>query len=173
MDQNEEAVKRRLERLRFDHVHSMELLRATAAFEHAALRPPTLLNGGALIVFLALFGSLTPPFFDEDWAIAALLVWIVGLLSATLATATGYYSQFAFRKAHDRRIEANEAREFSKRLKAIQEKRRARGFLRKGFRRRRCAELSVLASFLLFILGVAFAFLAITESSRAQVIPLL
>ena len=39
--------------------HELELNRATAAFEHAALRPGIILNGGAAVAFLTLLGALT------------------------------------------------------------------------------------------------------------------
>ncbi len=118
MDENSEAANRRLERLRLEHTHSMELLRATVAFEHAALKPPMLLNGGAVVVFLALFGALKAKsgdvsVIDENWVLWAILAWIAGLLSGTFATGKGYYSQLAFRKAHDHQLRANRERELA------------------------------------------------------------
>ena len=171
MDQDHEAAERRLERLRRRHLHSMELLRATVAFEHAAIKPPMLLNGGALVVFLALIGTLKArpgidAGFSEGWALGALLVWVVGLVFATTAIAKGYYSQLAFRKAHDTELTADEQKEGDKRVTAIQRKRRARGFLRKGHAHRRCAELSILASIGLFVVGVGFGLLAVSETLR-------
>jgi hypothetical protein len=56
-DRREEAKERRLERLRHLHAQAIELTNATAAFEHAALAPPMLLNGGALVAVLALLGT--------------------------------------------------------------------------------------------------------------------
>ena len=58
MTPDEEKAQRRLERLKFRIAHSIELIRATAAFEHAALRLPVILNSGALVAFLALIGAL-------------------------------------------------------------------------------------------------------------------
>ena len=74
MDENDEKASRQLERLKLEHTHSMELLRATVAFEHAALKPPMLLNGGAVVVFLALFGALKAKsgdvsVIDENWVL--------------------------------------------------------------------------------------------------------
>ena len=59
MEHPQEAADRKLERLKFKHAQSIELLRATTAFEHAALRLVFLMNGGALVAFVALFGSLS------------------------------------------------------------------------------------------------------------------
>ncbi len=54
MDQTDLAGYRNLEWLKFSLSHTRDLHKATAAFEHAALKPLFLLNGGALIVMMAL-----------------------------------------------------------------------------------------------------------------------
>ena len=48
MDLNEEAALTRIERLKFVFSHANQLQQATATFEHAALRPLYVMNGGAL-----------------------------------------------------------------------------------------------------------------------------
>ena len=74
-----------------------ELARLTGAFEHAAIRPLYLLNGGALIAVLAFAGNspgIAPQVVD------AMLFWVAGLALATLTTFAGYFSQHSFYKAY-------------------------------------------------------------------------
>ncbi len=181
MDQDHEAAERRLERLRLDHAHSMELLRATVAFEHAALRPSFLLNGGALVVFLALFGAIkTARFpvagFDEAFALQAMATWGFGLIVAAAANIFGYYSQFSFRRAWDNKVEAR--RQYDRRIKRA--KPRIRHALRvyvqdskKASRQRKAAEVLVVVSAILFIEGFGVALLSISDSFRSYVVPFL
>jgi Flp pilus assembly protein TadB len=84
------------EHLKNAHERELEMIRATAAFEHSALRAVTLLNGGALVVYMALYGALTD--LPVGWALAAGVAWIFGLILAVIATALGFQSQFRFRK---------------------------------------------------------------------------
>ena len=159
MDEEQEAGQRQLERLRFSHAQSVELLRATTAFEHAALRPPMLLNGGALVVFLALFGSVktgasTIQGFDDTWTVVAIGIWILGLLVASAGTALGYYSQLAFYKERGRRIDAERERDQENLEEAGKKEAEAKCQGDKGQRHRRRAELCWFLSVASFILGV-------------------
>jgi len=103
----DEKAQRRLERLKFRLAHALELIRATTAFEHAVLRPPLILNGGALVVSLTLFGALQKQSSTINGRSFkfALMFWIAGVLLASVATAFGYYSQAAFRKFRDRELD--------------------------------------------------------------------
>ena len=51
----------KLVRYKAIRAHELELNRATGAFEHAALRPVVILNGGALVAFLSLLGAVWEP----------------------------------------------------------------------------------------------------------------
>ncbi len=91
-----------LERYKALAAHELELNRATADFERAALQPLLLLNGGAPVAVLALLGAVS-----ADSAIQlgisqvrfGLVLWCIGLISATVAMWFGYTSQRAFSKA--------------------------------------------------------------------------
>ena len=89
-----------------EHInHALEsrrqLRQATINFEHAALRVLFLLNGGALIAFLAFLGTDTAKELTSkgttDFALAA---WLAGLILGGFAALFGYRSQFQFYKAH-------------------------------------------------------------------------
>jgi hypothetical protein len=71
-----------------------EMIRATTAFEHAAIQPLFYLNGGALGIFITLFSQKS---FDPTWAVSAIIAWTIGLLAASIAAFTGAASQFRFR----------------------------------------------------------------------------
>ena len=75
--------------------HELELNKATSAFEHAALRPGIILNGGAAVAFVTLLGAVknVPPSFHTPLAAEAIMAWGVGLFFAALATAFGWISQ--------------------------------------------------------------------------------
>jgi hypothetical protein len=87
----------------------LELFRATAAFEHATLRVPYLLNGGALVATLTFLGNIASKSGAEQPArggvIIALLFWTFGLFLAGVATHYGYLSQHNFLKAYRRKSE--------------------------------------------------------------------
>ncbi len=95
--------EKRLTRLRHKYSLEYEMITAAAAFEHAALRPLYLLNGGGLLAFFTLYGAFSrtagaaPPFNRSmmAWAIAA---WVCGLLLAFATGAAAARSQFSFRK---------------------------------------------------------------------------
>ena len=85
------------------------MIRATAAFEHAAMRPLFYLNGGALVVYLGLFGALqrndgAQAAMDFSVGKFAVCLWLLGLLFATFTAFLGVRSQFAFRKLRGQEI---------------------------------------------------------------------
>ena len=81
--------------------HRQLLFEAVSRFEHAAIRPLYLLNGGAAVAAIAFLGKNT----DAATAIVTPMKWwIAGLLFAAAVTACGYFSQFMFYKAHGRHM---------------------------------------------------------------------
>ncbi len=86
------------------------MIRATVAFEHAALRPLFILNGGALVVYLGVYGALakSPAAIDLSVGKFAVVCWLTGLLLATLVAYLGARSQFAFRKLRGREVDRAE-----------------------------------------------------------------
>ena len=106
-DNDDSKLKKELARLQHRYSLEYEMIRATAAFEHAALRPMFILNGGALGIYLALYGTLagkTPPAIDFSVGKFAVGFWIAGLLLAWLTAYSGARSQFAFRKIRGREV---------------------------------------------------------------------
>ena len=83
-----------------------ELFEATVRFEHAALRPLYLLNGGAAVAAIAFVGK-TPAF--AAGVAGPMKLWIVGLMFATGATIAGYFSQLLFFKRGGRLDEGRTA----------------------------------------------------------------
>ena len=109
--QADEGDKKRHVSEQFDRrwqAYRLELTRATTAFEHAAIRPLFLLNGGALIVVMAFLGAIWDDAKQPDlimlyWSLG---FWFVGLVLAAVVTIFGYRSQFAFLKATKKAIDA-------------------------------------------------------------------
>jgi len=107
MADNDPESLAKLEQLKRAYALEYEMVRATATFEHALLRPLFILNGGALVAYLALFGALnrstdTLASLDFSWGQFAVYLWLAGLLVATLAAYLGAQSQFEFRKQRGR-----------------------------------------------------------------------
>ena len=96
-EQHDEA---KVEHLKHALASRRQLREAAIKFEHAALKPLFLLNGGGLIALLTLLGAKSADQFDQDWVIVSLIAWGFGLTFAGFATGFGYFSQFAFYKAH-------------------------------------------------------------------------
>jgi hypothetical protein len=97
--------EKEIERYKAMHTYCLELVRATNEFEHAALKPPMILNGGALVVIIAFLGAIWQQgssFADKHLLIGALACWGIGLFLAGTAAAFGYQSQFSFLKARHR-----------------------------------------------------------------------
>ena len=84
--------------------HELEFNRATAAFEHAALRPGIILNGGAAAAFVTLLGAVAKTTesdgigstIDFGWASGAIIVWTAGLVFAAVALGFGWHSQRSY-----------------------------------------------------------------------------
>ncbi len=89
-----------IEHLRHALESRRQLRQATINFEHAALKPLYLLNGGGLIAFLTFLGTGAATNLEGGWTTAAMVIWLIGLVLAGFATAFGYQSQFEFYKAH-------------------------------------------------------------------------
>ena len=109
MDSREQEYQVRFEYLRSRFNHSLELAKATIAFEHAALRPLYLLNGGAIVAVLAFFGAIAkeqPSVFREMvlYSLPGFGFWAAGLCAAMKATSAGYRSQLSFYKAANSNI---------------------------------------------------------------------
>ena len=106
MDQNEEAARVRIERLKFLFSHANQLQQETATFEHAALRPLFVMNGGALAAMVAYLGSNASERVDLSLVLLAIASWAIGLLCGALAASLGYLSQLTFYKATGRDLHA-------------------------------------------------------------------
>ena len=144
--------------------HELELNRATAAFEHAALRHTTLLNGGALVAFLTLLGAIwkddNVPSLEQVGL--AILLWSVGLFMAALATVFAYRSQRMFSIRARKKREAFEV-ETKGNLETTQELVcKLLQLLKDAKAHQKNAERMALASLLFFLLGVIAALYAIT-----------
>jgi hypothetical protein len=97
--------------------HEIMLNQATAAFEHAAIAPLLLINGGGAVAFLTLMGAVADKksksggvSIDTSWAVVATAAWAIGLVSAACAASLGYRAQRGFSKAHRLRRDAAEQR---------------------------------------------------------------
>lgn len=155
---------------RFLYGEVTELLRATNAFEHAALRPPFLMNGGAVVVYLALYGTIITSesaavrdSISTPLAIAAMAIWIVGLIAGASAVAFGYYSQFNFRKDGSAQIQGAWAQEDGHTGKAGTHRAKAEEYGNKAHRQRQCAECGWAVSIGCFVFGVILAILSILQ----------
>ena len=85
--------------------HELMLNQATAAFEHAAIAPLLLINGGGAVAFLTLLGATTDPTKSQvsistGWAVGATIAWSAGLIAAALATTFGLGAQRGYSRAH-------------------------------------------------------------------------
>lgn len=158
------------ERNRFRYAEITELLRATNAFEHAALRPPFLMNGGAVVVYLALYGTIITSesaavrdSISTPLAIAAMVIWIVGLIAGASAVAFGYYHQFNFRKESSARVRCAWAEDDGQPDEADAHHAAAEEHGNKAVRQRRCAECSWALGIGCFVFGVVLAILSILQ----------
>lgn len=84
---------------RQDHERDLEFIRATVSTAHAALKSAMLINAGAAIATLAFVGNIIQDKVSVDlipslsWA---LLLYVIGVLVAAVATGTAYVSQAGF-----------------------------------------------------------------------------
>ncbi|MEK7303995.1 MAG: hypothetical protein AAB174_02985 [Pseudomonadota bacterium] len=106
--------EKEIERYKAMQAYRLELVRATNMFEHAALKPPFILNGGALVVVMALLGAIWKDhgqFAERSLLVYALACWVIGLFFAAIAAASGYQSQFSFLKSRHRELDAEHAKD--------------------------------------------------------------
>lgn len=161
MDAQEEAAQRRLERLRYTHERVIALINATANFEREAIRPPFYLNGGALVVYIALYGATSAAQrtgrLDKTFALWAIGLWVGGIIAASLAAGFGFYSQWAFRRHRGDEVDAEDARERGDTEKAGAHAERARVAGESGSRHRRRAVWAVGISLFAFAAGAVAA----------------
>lgn len=80
----------------FREANSLEMTKATAALEHASLKPPLLLNAGGLGAWAAF--SLS-----ND----AAAMWTYGVVLAVLAVWVGFWSQLSFHRHRSQEILGN------------------------------------------------------------------
>jgi len=104
MSSDDEKTQKQVEHFKAKLSGVLELQRATSAFEHAALKPVFLLNGGAVAAMLTFYGTLTaksggfPVGIAGNRIIWAILIWVVGLCFAAASTAAGFFSQLDFQR---------------------------------------------------------------------------
>jgi hypothetical protein len=150
------------ERLKARDQRELELLRATNTFEHAAIRPLVLLNGGAIVAVLTFVGHIMGEetayrYLDRQAIKFAFILWALGLVAAYAATTLGYFSQHGFlneAQATRRSIEADLRDDTETRDKASSS---AGQFGKDGDRYRNYAYTAGILSVLSFLCGVAFA----------------
>lgn len=105
-----------LETLKALRAHELMLNEATSAFEHAAIAPLLVINGGGAVAFLTLLGAVADKqksgsvHIVTGWALAATAAWGLGLVAAACAASLGYRAQRGFSKAHRLRRDAAEQR---------------------------------------------------------------
>lgn len=160
--------EKEIERYKAMQAYCLELVRATNAFEHAATKPPFILNGGALVVVLALLGAIwkeTGKFAEKNLLIYALVCWGVGLFLAAIAVALAYQSQFAFLKARHRELDAEDAKDTNDKEEVRRKLREQRIEGERGINRRAWAKVCVGFSLLLFLVGVTLGFTALLKSA--------
>jgi hypothetical protein len=91
------------------------LLDATTAFERFLVRVPFLLNGGGLVVYLAVVDAsqrnpgLGAFSFDGWWVIAASVLWSAGLMAAAMSARRAWRGQYQYLKATRRARDKIEA----------------------------------------------------------------
>lgn len=140
-----------------------EMIRAIAAFEHQAIKPLFLLNGGALVAALALYGSENGKAVDIEIMKVAIFGWVIAVCLAACAVFCGAVSQQNFRK-----LRGTEAVQGERTL-GLPTDSRTDDQLRKlisdfgsrGQNYRTCAVCLGFASMAIFLLALIPAFLAI------------
>ncbi len=159
--------EKEIERYKAMQAYCLELVRATNAFEHAAIKPPFILNGGALVVVLALLGAIwkdAGSFTDVNLLVYALAGWGFGLFFAACAAVLGYQSQFAFLKARHRELDAEHAKDANDKEGARRKLREQNTEGEHGASRRGWAKACVGLSLLLFLTGVVVGATALLKS---------
>ena len=141
-----------------------EMIRATAGFEHAALKPLFLLNGGALIVYFGLIASKRDTSLTIDFSIGRIAVgiWALGLVLATSSAILGAFSQFAFRRVRGEEVARDELDLGLRPEARLQDIHETIGeYSAKAVFRRKIAIASGVTSLALFVLGFWPAFSSI------------
>lgn len=147
------------------------LFDATAAFEHAMLKPLFLLNGGAAVVFLAFIGQVWPQLVSTDQLdpnvlsglTTPLAIWSAGLAFGAIAVFAGYYSQQSFSEQFGgERREEKFRREGNDTLASTHAK-TAKFWGTIGTWTRRVGYLFILASLAAFVVGAREAIEAIVQ----------
>ena len=164
MPKNEE---KEIERYKAMQAYQLELVRATNVFEHAALKPPFILNGGALVVMMALLGAIwkdNGQLAEKGLLVYALACWGVGLFFAAIAAASGYQSQFAFLKARHRELDAEHANDARDRIEVRRNLSEQKAEGTRGVNWRTWAKVCVGFSLLLFLAGVVIGVIALLKS---------
>jgi hypothetical protein len=161
VDGGDDQLKKQLARLGHKYGLEYEMVRATAAFEHAVLKPLFLLNGGALIATLTLYGALRGDRFNFLALLLAILGWVVGLCMAAASAFFAAYSQFAFRKLRSVEVALEEKRLNLKEDRSEDDLIRDSGrYQQQGNCRRQVAVGFGLISLLFFLISLVPAFLA-------------
>ena len=139
----------------------IELMKFESTFEHASLKPIFLLNGGALVAYSTfLVANLKQETVVSFYVLAAAIAWAFGLVLATVATLFLYHSQWFFRRAAARKVEAIEAEQDSDHGSSVKLC-EATSFSDKGQKSRTRAKWVIAVSILFFLVGVLLASVAI------------
>ena len=157
---HEDRERRRLEWLKHSLASRRQLQQATSTFEHAALKPAFLLNGGALVVVLAYMGSEGAERLNLQLAVIAVACWGLGLLSAAFATACAYLSQLAFYKATGPQYRALMKMDYDVGYDVPAEKEESEPLNKEGFSLRNKATWLGGGSLLAFGVGLFFGIIA-------------
>lgn len=129
---------------------------------HAALRPLFILNGGAPVVYLGLYGALRKEnAIDFSVGQFAAYARVAGVVLATLTAFFGAWSQFAFRKLRGRETVLAEI-ELGLSMESVSETTIQCGrYAAQGDCRRNAAVVMGCLSVFLFVVGFRPAFLSI------------
>ena len=166
MDKETELATKRLEAYKAKHNRVLELVRATVAFEHAALKPLYFLNGGALVVLLAFLGAVASAeasSLEISWGFiwSATGSWATGLILAVLATAFTFRSQWYFLRHRDTELQAIDAEDEGKEKEAGRSTALSEVHAETGQVLRTTALWFGGASMVAFLVGVVFGILGV------------
>ena len=161
MNDMDEAAFRRLEGLKASIASNRDLQQATSAFEHAALKPLFLINGGALVVLIAFLGSDASEKLDTSLALWAIVSWALGLILASASTALAYLSQLAFFNSSSQHILSSNEWDKGNETLAAEHNSNSDRFDREGNTHRDYAHWFAGISMVMFLVGVFFAVVAI------------
>ena len=146
--------------------HELELNRATAAFEHAALKSGIILNGGAATAFTTLIGAInegTTGNIDQLFGFLAVGSWTVGLVCAAVAVGLGWHSQRAYTRYMKRQRSALEYQFSGEEHNANFKINESHDDAKVGRRSQENAIRLALAAYTTFVIGVILALIAIAK----------